>query len=107
MSDPTNTASQAELFRCRKRLIGTRREMAYDVGDEHGRQRRSQQFVAYHWLVIEALARALLAKEWGPLKPLNSGAEWSKAEQAKRLSGEEVVAELKRYDIDAICEEEC
>lgn len=70
-------------------------------------EQRCQQLVADHWLVIEALARALLAKRWGQLKPLKSGAEWSKAEQAKRLSGEEVVAELKSYDIDAICEEGC
>jgi|SRR5271166_5403827 len=70
-------------------------------------EQRSQQLVALRWPSIDALTRTLLAKDWEPITPLKSGGEWSKAQEVKRLGGYEVVAELKRVGIDAMCVEEC
>ncbi len=70
-------------------------------------QLRSEQLVEQHWLAIKALATALLAKEWEPLKPLKSGATWSLETTAKYVAGEEVVTILGRYGIAAACNPDC
>lgn len=70
-------------------------------------QSQSKQLVEQHSVAIEALARALLAKDWQDWKPLKSGAKFSRATTAKYLAGEEVVSILKRYGISAVCASEC
>jgi hypothetical protein len=69
-------------------------------------QERAAGLVEKYWPVIEALAQALLAKDWEPLKSLQSGSKWSSADNAKYISGEELVTELKRFDVEAVCVEE-
>ena len=68
---------------------------------------RAEQLVAANWTVIERLAAELLRKEWEPKKALKSGAEWSNAELAKYLFGDEIVEVLSGLDINATCVEEC
>lgn len=70
-------------------------------------ENRSDQFVERHWIAIEALAAALLAKSPEPLKPLKSGGAWSREGTAKYVPGEEVVSILGRYGIIAVCESDC
>jgi hypothetical protein len=59
------------------------------------------------WLVIKALATALLTKQWEPLKPLKSGCTWSHETTAKYVTGEEVVSILGRHGIAAVCDPDC
>jgi hypothetical protein len=63
----------------------------------------SRVAVLRHWLAIEAIAAQLLAKDWEPIKPLESGTVWSRETSAKYLTGEELVAALARFAIDARC----
>jgi len=64
------------------------------------------QLIERHWRAIEALATALLAKRWEPLKPLKSGGRWSEENEttAKYLSGEEVVRILVEHGTPAVCD---
>ncbi len=70
-------------------------------------ENRSARLVEQHWAVITALAAALLAKDWEPLKPLKSGGTWAEATAAKYLPGEEVVGILARYGIVAVYDPTC
>ena len=70
-------------------------------------QGQSEQLVGRHWLAIEALAVALLAKGWEPLKPLRSGVVWSQEAAAKYIPGEEAVRILTGYGIATTCVAEC
>jgi hypothetical protein len=56
---------------------------------------------------IEALAQALLAKDWEPVKDLRSGGQWATAGEAKYSGCAEIVSELKNRKIPATCVEEC
>lgn len=67
-------------------------------------ENRSQHLVEQNWLAIEELAITLLAKEWEPLKALNSGSTWSSEFTAKYVAGEEVVGMLGQYGITAVCD---
>jgi hypothetical protein len=62
-------------------------------------ERRSKMLVDQNWDAIVALAHALLAKDWEPLKPLGSGGQWSNAAAAKYLSGEDAVWILAQHGI--------
>ena len=64
-------------------------------------QNRSRQLIEQHWVVICAMAEALLAKEWEPVKALKSGNVWSQESTAKYLTGEEVASLLSRYGISS------
>ena len=66
-------------------------------------QGESELLVGRHWLAIESLAAALLAKGWESLKPLKSGVAWSQEVAAKYLPGEEAVRILARHGIAASC----
>lgn len=66
-------------------------------------QIQSKKMVGQHWFAVEALARALLAKDFEGWKPLKSGMKLSPATTARYLSGEEVVSILRRYGIVAVC----
>ena len=70
-------------------------------------QERAAEIVEQYWHVIEAIAQALLAKAWEPVKPLKSAGDWATAAEARYLPGEEIVAELKRWEISALCVDEC
>jgi len=63
--------------------------------------------VERYWNVIEALAQALLAKDWQPVKALKSGGTWATATEAKYLVGAKIVSELKNWRIPAVCVDEC
>jgi len=67
---------------------------------------RLEQLIDRHWLAIEALATALLAKPWEPLRPLKSGGRWAHENEniAKYLSGVEVVSILSEHRILAVCD---
>jgi hypothetical protein len=67
-------------------------------------ENRSKLLVEHHWRAIEGLATALLIKRPEPVKPLDSGDEWSNENSARCLRGEEAVALLSQYGIDATCE---
>lgn len=68
---------------------------------------RSQELVAENWATIAAVANALLAKDWEPLKPLTSGSRWSAATTAKYLTGDEVIAMLRGFGINAVSTADC
>jgi hypothetical protein len=70
-------------------------------------QRQSEQLVRQYWLAIKALATALLAKDWEPLKPLKSGDSWSNETTAKYVTGEEAVEILSQCEITATCAPNC
>ena len=70
-------------------------------------QLQSQQLVEQHWPAIEALATALLARDWEPLRPLKSGGAWSKETTAKYVAGDEAVRILERYGLPAVCDADC
>ena len=40
-------------------------------------ERRGETIVGERWTAVQALASALLAKEWEPIKALESGGKWS------------------------------
>jgi len=65
-------------------------------------ERRSKQLVAENWPAIGAVADALLAKNWEPLRPLKSGSQWSMQPMAKYLSGEETVRVLELFGFAAV-----
>lgn len=67
----------------------------------------AEDMVGRYWDVIEALAQALLAKDWEPVKPLGSGGTWATATEAKYLVGADIVSELKNWKIPATCVDEC
>lgn len=66
-------------------------------------KRQSLQLVTENWCVIEAVAEAVLLKEWGPIPALNSGIQWSKETMGKHLPGEEIVGILVQHGIPAEC----
>jgi hypothetical protein len=70
-------------------------------------EQRSKELVAEKWSVIEAVANALLAKEWEAVKPLKSGGQWAKGASAKYLTGEEVIRSVEPFGITAPCVREC
>jgi len=70
-------------------------------------ERRSEQLVAENWRAIEAVASALLTRDWEPLKPLKSGNQWSKQSLAKYVSGDQVVQMLGPFGIAAVCVSDC
>ena len=88
----------------------TRKLLSELPGDYYSNERklenRLEDLIEKHWPLIEALATALLAKDWEELKPLKSGGTWSheSASTAKYLVGEEVVSILRRYGIHAVCD---
>lgn len=57
-----------------------------------------------HWLAIEALALALLRKNWEIIRPLNSGGQWSEPNEtmAKHVPGEEAGRILAEHGIEAV-----
>jgi hypothetical protein len=65
------------------------------------------RFIEMHWFATKALASALLAKDWEPIKPLKSGDRWSHPSEsmAKYLGGEEVVRILAVHGIEAAMSE--
>jgi hypothetical protein len=69
-------------------------------------QNRSKLLVEQHWLVIKALASALLAKGPEPMRPLKTGEHWTDSTASARyLDGKEAVEILARHGITAVCEE--
>jgi hypothetical protein len=79
-------------------------ELAGDYSsNEHRLNSQLEHLIERHWLAIEALATALLAKEPEPLKLLKSGGTWSHETTAKYVVGDEVVRILERYGIEAVC----
>jgi hypothetical protein len=64
---------------------------------------QSERLVEQNWPAIQALAAAVLAKEWEPQKPLPSGCLWSSEATAKCLAGAEIVRILARFEIAAVC----
>ena len=71
------------------------------TGDEAKRQ--SRKLVAENWPTIESVAKALLAKEWGPMPEFKSEDQWSKETTVKQLRGEEIVGILAQCDIRPVC----
>lgn len=67
----------------------------------------SAQLIDQNWPAIKALATALLAKDWEPLKPFKSGNKLSDAAMAKCLTGEEIVSLLAKCGIVAACDPDC
>ena len=70
---------------------------------------RSEQLVGQQWAAIEALAKALLAKNWEPIKPLKSGGKWSHEMEttAKYVPGKEAIGILAEHGITAVCHDDC
>ena len=67
-------------------------------------EEESKHLVDQHWLVIEALAIALLAKNPEPMRPLKTGEIWSHQTGLVRyMDGEEAVKILAQYGITAVC----
>jgi hypothetical protein len=65
----------------------------------------SAQLVSQHWPAIEALALAVLAKDWVLQVRFESGPRWSHptTTMEKCITGEEAVNLLKSYEIAALC----
>ena len=81
--------------------------LAGDYASNNSKLRaRLLHLIERHWLAIEVLATALLAKKWEPIKPLKSGGTWSheKESMAKYLVGEEVAKILRDSGIAAVCD---
>jgi len=76
----------------------------YAANDTRLRQ-QLEDLIEKHWLSIDVLACALLAKIWEPIKPLKSGGKWSHPDEtvAKYLSVEEVIRVLAERGIAADC----
>ncbi len=57
-----------------------------------------------HWLATDALASALLRKNWETIRPLKSGDRWSDPNEtmAKYLAGGEAVRILAEHGIEAV-----
>jgi hypothetical protein len=70
-------------------------------------ERQSEQLVAENWLAIDAVASALLARDWEPVKPLRSGNRWSKQAMAKYIAGDEAVSILEQCGIAATWVPDC
>ena len=69
-----------------------------------GLEKESKDLVDQYWLVIEALATALLAKDPEPMRPLKTGQAWSNQTGPVRyMAGEEAVEILGEHGIAAIC----
>jgi hypothetical protein len=64
----------------------------------------AKQFVENHWMVIEALAQALLKKEWSSQAPPSGERRWSTQLYEKRMPGPEVVAFIEQFQIPASIE---
>ena len=81
--------------------------LAGNYASNEGRlNNRLQDSIEQHWPAIEALAAALLEKDWEPLKHLKSGGLWSHENEtiAKYLEGGDVVRILKQHGIAAVCD---
>ena len=63
----------------------------------------SCHLVRQYWHVIDAIAVALLMKDWEPLQKLKSGGIWSQQTTAKYLKGEKLVTLLQLFDLPAVC----
>src|SRR5262249_42337056 len=76
-----------------------------DYGTNDFRLReRLERLIEKHWLAVDALASALLHKNWETIKPLKSGAQWSHPNETspKYLAGEEAVRILPEHRIKAV-----
>lgn len=65
--------------------------------------KRSCELVDRYWPAIDALAKALWAKEWQPQVPLER--RWSHQWPEKRMEGEEVMNLLSQFEISAALEQ--
>jgi len=82
--------------------------LAGDYGSNESRLREQLNgLIEKHWLAIDALASALLGKNWEAIKPLKSGGQWSHPNEtmAKYVSGVEAVRILMEHGIDAAVSE--
>jgi hypothetical protein len=67
-------------------------------------QKESERLVEQHWVAIEALAKALLAKDPEPMRPLKTGEIWSdETGPVRYMDGEETVEILAKHGIAATC----
>jgi hypothetical protein len=64
------------------------------------------RLIEKHWLSIDALACALLGKNWEPIRPLKSGDRWSHPNEtmAKYVSGQDAVKLLAQHGVAAVCD---
>jgi len=85
-----------------RRLLG-RLGGIYGANDRRLREQLNG-LVEKYWRVIDALASALLRKNWETLKPLPSGGQWSAPSETrvKYLPGDEVVLILAEHRIEAV-----
>ncbi len=66
-------------------------------------EKESKRLVDQHWLAIEALATALLAKNPEPMSPLKTGQKWWHQDGMVRyMAGEEAVEILAQHGIAAV-----
>jgi hypothetical protein len=75
-------------------------------GVQQALESRSEVAVERNWNVIQAVGKALLAKDWEPVKTLQSRSRWSTQVEAKYVIREEVVRILSQHGIPA-CVSEC
>jgi hypothetical protein len=72
---------------------------------QHRLEKESKRLVDQHWLVIEALAMALLARNPEPMRPLKTGEKWWLQDGMVRyMAGEEAVEILAQHGTPAVCE---
>ncbi len=90
-----------------RELLGLMMEEFKNSSNVRELQRQSEQLVEQHWPAIKALASALLAKDWEPLRPVKNGGAWSNSTTAKYVAGEEATRILERYGITAHCISDC
>jgi len=64
---------------------------------------RAEKLVALYWNIIEAQAKALLAKSWTPQPPVEIQENWSQGEATteKQMTGAEIVAFFEGFGIPA------
>lgn len=70
-------------------------------------QARSRMIVNQKWQAICAIADALLVSDWEPVRPLAIGSTWSNEQLARYLDGNEVVAFLAQFGINAEVTDQC
>jgi hypothetical protein len=64
----------------------------------------AKELVERHWMAIEALAQALLKKEWSSQAPPPGERRWSTQLREKKMERLEIVALLKEFQISALIE---
>ena len=77
----------------------------YAVNDSRLRK-QLDDLIDQYWRSIEALASALLGKNWEPIRPLRSRGQWSHPDEimAKYVSGEEAAQILSQQGVSAVCD---